>query len=437
MNAKAITPITTSRQSRARFNPIRNLRPDTLANALESFEAGRLGAAARIFEAILKRDDVICGLNLKRKKSVARLESEIVVLEDSPRAQKHKAALEKFYGSLEVKSYTDKNERGGLRMLVSQMMDCVAMRYCAHKISLESSNGELKGVFEQYPLWLFENTSGKLRLLEREGQLTEGVELEENSWMVTCGDGLMVASSIAYIFKQLPLRDWLIYCERNGMPGIKAKTDAYPDSPQWDAACEAVRDFGAEFHAVLSEGTDIEAIDVSTRGELPYPALIERVDRMLCALWRGSDLSTVSGSDKVGASVQWYESTLIEEADAANIGETLNSQGDAKVIYALFGDETPLAKIRLKLPDYEMHKCELDILERLVRLGLKPDTVELAKRFAFPISKEQDTAGSRKPDAKDANAKNADGEGSGAKDVESEGSDAKDANENNEESEIR
>lgn len=387
MNAKAITPIITSRQSRARFNPIRNLRPDTLSNAIESFEAGRLGIAARIFDAILKRDDVICGLNLKRKKSIARLETEIVLLEDSPQARKHKDALEKFYASIEALSFTDKNERGGLRALISQMMDCVAMRYCVHKISFYASKGGLKGVFEQYPLWLFENTSGKLRLLDREGQVTEGAELDENSWMVTCGDGLMLPSSIAYIFKQLPLRDWLIYSERNGMPGIKAKTDAYPDSPQWEAACEAVRDFGAEFHAVLSEGTDIDAIDVSTRGELPYPALVERMDRMLCALWRGSDLSTVSGSDKVGASVQWYESSLIEEADAANISETLNSQIDRKVVYSLFGDEEPLAKIRLKLPDYEMHKCELDILERLVALGLKPDTVELAKRFAFPIEK--------------------------------------------------
>ncbi|MFR6032538.1 MAG: hypothetical protein ACLUKN_04785 [Bacilli bacterium] len=96
MNAKAITPITTSRQSRARFNPIRNLRPDSVSNALESFEAGRLGAAARLFESILKRDDLICGLNLKRKKSIARLETEIVGLEDSPRALKHKEALENF-----------------------------------------------------------------------------------------------------------------------------------------------------------------------------------------------------------------------------------------------------------------------------------------------------------------------------------------------------
>jgi len=391
MNAKAIYPTPSTRTSRARFNPIRNLRPDTLSNALEAFDSGRLGSAARIFDAILKRDDIICGLNLKRKKSIARLESEIVLLEDSPRARKHKKALEKFYDTLESRNNVDKNERGGLRALISQMMDAVAMKYSVHKILLSQERGELKATFEQYPLWLFENTTGKLKLLEREGQLTYGESLDEDEWLITCGDGLMVASSIAYLFKQLPLRDWLIYCERNGMPGIKAKTDAYPDTPQWDAACDAVRDFGAEFHAVLSEGTDIEAIDISTRGDLPYQALIERVDRMLSALWRGNDLSTISVKDGVGASMQWYESTLIEEADATLISDTLNRQVDTRVISILFGDDTPLAKFRLKLPDYQIHSCELDIFERLIKLGLKPDTLELAKRFAFPVAKQTST----------------------------------------------
>ena len=86
MNAKGNNPAISSRFLRARFNTIKNLRPDTLSRALEEFEAGRLGAAARMFEAILRRDDVICGLNLKRKKSIARLECEIVVSENSQRA---------------------------------------------------------------------------------------------------------------------------------------------------------------------------------------------------------------------------------------------------------------------------------------------------------------------------------------------------------------
>ncbi len=385
MNAKLPITTRTNFSGNARFNVTGNLRPENLARALEAFDNGRLGTAARIFERILKRDDVLCGLDLKRRKSVARLDAEIVMLEDSPKARKHKKILEKFYNTISATDYSDKNSRGGLRVLISQIMDCVAMRYSAHKITFEQHGDSVRANFERYPLWLFENTSGELKLLEREGQLTDGVPLNSEEWLICKGDGLMFASSIAHLFKQLPLKDWLIYCERNGMPGIKAKTDAYPGSEQWEAARDAVSEFGAEFHAVLSQGTDIEAVDVAARGELPYPKLVERVDRILCAMWRGSDLSTISGSNQMGASVQWYESSLIEEADAANISDTLNRQVDTQVIKLSLGDEEPLAKFKLKLPDYEMHKYELEIIERLCALGLNVDKIELAKRFAFPL----------------------------------------------------
>ena len=386
MNQKLITQNPFKPVARNRFSPIKNLRPDIVIRALDAFNEGRMSACARLFEAILNRDDTICCLNLKRKKSVSRLESEIVLLENSRKAKTHQKALLSFYETLQTKTFVDKNVSGGLRTLISQMMDSVGMKYAIHKIKF-SQNGEfIKGEFEQYPLWLFENTSGELKKLERENQLTEGSKLDKNSWMITCGDGLMMPSAIAYVYKQLPLRDWLIYCERNGMPGIKAKTNAYPGSPQWENAKEAVSQFGAEFYAVLSEGTDIEAIDVSSKSQLPYKEIIERMDRILCALWRGSDLSTLSGDNKIGASTQWYESALIEEDDAINISETLNKNIDTKVIKILFGDEKPLAAFRLKLPDYEEKLYELEVVERLVKLGLKPNEIELAKKFAFPIN---------------------------------------------------
>lgn len=385
MNAQPISANSYLRAEGRRTSPVRNLRPETLSRALEAFENGRLGSAARIFEAILSRDDAICGLNLKRKKSVSRLDFEIVPLEDSPKAREHMRTLRDFYSTLRAKSFRDENESGGLRLLVSQMMDCVAMKYSVHKIEFQNDNGRVRGVFTQYPLWLFENTQKRLRILEREGQLSDGVELDPDEWLVTCGDGLMFASSIAYLFKQLPLRDWLIYCERNGMPGIKAKTDAFPGTPQWESVCDAVREFGAEFHAVFSEGTEMDAIDVSTRGELPYPALVERVDRMMGSLWRGGDLSTFSAPDSVGANMQWYEESLIEEDDAANVAETLNRKIDAAVVRLAHGDPVALAKFRLKLPDYEERKHELEIIERLCAIGLKPDPTELARHFAFPL----------------------------------------------------
>ena len=86
--------------------------------------------------------------------------------------------------------------------------------------------------------------------------------------------------------------------------------------------------------------------------------------------------------------MQRYESTLIEEDDALNISETLNKNIDTKVIKIVFGDDIPLAKFRLKLPDYEEKSYELDVIERLCKLGLKPNELELAKKFAFPIKTE-------------------------------------------------
>ena len=389
MNSKVISASYAAAVNRGGFNPIKNLRPEVITRALDAFNRGRLSEAARLFEAIIQRDDTICCLNLKRKKSVSRLDFEIVPLENSRKARAHQKVLMRFYESLETTDFCDKNQSGGLRMLVSQMMDSAGMKYAVHRISFKQVNGELKGVFEQYPIWLFENTTGRLRKLDNEKQLAAGVPLAPDKWMVTCGDGLMTTSAIAYVFKHLPLRDWLIYCERNGMPGIKAKTNAFPDTPQWESAKEAVSQFGAEFYAVLSEGTDIEAIDVSSKSQLPYKDIVERMDRMLCALWRGSDLSTLSGSYQNGASVQWYENTLIEEDDANNIGETLNKNVDAKVVKLVFGDDKPLARFRLKLPDYEQKQYELEMVERLVKLGLKPDALELAKKFAFPIANEE------------------------------------------------
>lgn len=158
MNAQPISANSYLRAEGRRTSPVRNLRPETLSRALEAFENGRLGSAARIFEAILSRDDAICGLNLKRKKSVSRLDFEIVPLEDSPKAREHMRTLRDFYSTLRAKSFRDENESGGLRLLVSQMMDCVAMKYSVHKIEFQNDNGRVRGVFTQYPLWLFENT---------------------------------------------------------------------------------------------------------------------------------------------------------------------------------------------------------------------------------------------------------------------------------------
>ena len=381
----------------SRFFPIRSLTPESLGRQLDEFQAGNFRLVAQTWDAIERRDDVLQGVASKRKKAVARLGWEILTNEDTPEAEAHRRALEFFYKNLTATSAADQNQKGGLVLLIEQMMDSVGKKYAVHEIVWQpgseqsaDNSGFLKATFRFVPLWFFKNRTGSLRFLEKDSSFV-GVELDENAWLVTVGDGLMESCSVAYLYKNLPLRDWLIYSERNGMPGVKGVTDALPGSAEWEQAREAVEDFGAEFHALMGRGTDIEAIDLTARGELPYPKLVERMDKVIIALWRGADLSTLSASSGVGASVQKSETQLIEHHDARIISETLNTQVDRVVIKYLFGTEHSKASIQLKLAGETEVMQDLRIVRQLWEMGMPLPLRYLYERFRIPPPQEGET----------------------------------------------
>lgn len=200
----------------------------------------------------------------------------------------------------------------------------------------------------------------------------------------------MESCSIAYLYKHLSLRDWLTYSERNGMPGVKGITDSYPGTPGWDAAAQAVNEFGAEFRALLSRGNDIQPIDLSSRGHLPYPPLIERMDRAMVALWRGSDLTTLAKSQSIGASVQENETSILEEDDAAMISETLNSQVDRQVLNHLFNVKRGKAYIQLQPSRTQKTLQDLQIYRQLSDMGLPIPFNHLHERFGIPHPTDDD-----------------------------------------------
>lgn len=374
---------------RARFNPIKSLTPDSLSRMLDEFASGYLHATALVWEAIEHRDDVVQCVVSKRKKSVARLNWEILTIDQSPEAIVQKQALEYFYNNLSTTSAFDKNERGGVALLIKQMMDAVGKKYAVHELVFQTPDmldvapyPRLTATFRFVPLWFFENTTGQLQFLENDYALT-GIPLEKGAWMVTVGDGLMEATSIAYLFKHLPLRDWLVYCERNGMPGVKGVTNALPGTAQWEAARDAIADFGAEFSALMSQGTNIETIDLSTRGDLPYPGIVDRMDRAIVALWRGSDLSTLSRTSGTGASLQGDEATILLEDDAQMISETLNEQVDYQVIQYLFGEVAQKAYFRLVTTTSGNPTDEIAIYRALYEMGVPIAMEDLREKFGL------------------------------------------------------
>jgi hypothetical protein len=377
----------TRRTNHSRFDPLRNLTPDILSRQLDAFESGYLREAVETWDAIEKRDDLLKSVIPKRKKSISRHGWEVYVPRHTERSQlaeaaEHKQALEHFYRNLTCTNAIDANERGAFKLLIRQMMDAVGKRYAVHEIVWKPSESEgLTAEFRFVPLSYFENTTGALRFLDSDGAI-EGRPLEPGAWLVTAGEGLMVASSVAWMFKNLSLKDWLEFSQRHGTPALHGTTIAARDSADWNEFRDTVNDLLAGQSAITNSTDAIKVLDLAQGGQIPFPILTERMDRMMAALWRGADLSTLSREHGYGASLQDRESCLLEEDDCELISETLNERVDAWVIRYLFGkDVKPLARVRVLPAPRECSEYDLRVDQFLLTNGAPLSLNETLERY--------------------------------------------------------
>ncbi len=363
---------------------LRTLTAESLACALEQFDYGNLSAAAALFEQMADRDMRLSGLRAKREKSVARRPWQVITPdENAPGAQQHKETLEFFWNNVRAESAWDRNERGGFSRLIRQMMSAVSFRYAVHHIVWQPGPDGLSALFEFVPLRFFENTTGRMRFL-RSGFGLVGEPMEEQNWLTTCHDGIMVACSIGFFAKRGGFQDWQIFVEKFSVPGLLGITDAAPNSAQWDAVVEMARTFSSDWAGVCSTGTDLKTIQVT--GDGPMPALIDYIDRAFSSLYRGADLSSMSaGKDAAGdgASLQGSEGDLLERDDAALISETLH-EIERRVIEWKFGPgTTPLAYLEIIVPERRDQVQRLAALKTLVDMGVAIAKDDAREEFGF------------------------------------------------------
>ncbi len=372
-----------------KHNPLPSLKPEMLARVLDAFEHGYLREAVLLWEKIAERDDVILSVKPKREKDVSQLDMQVTTEPDSGAdGEAHKAILEKFWRNVRAVNAYDRNEKGGFRRLVKQMMTATSYRYAAHHIIWDPRpDGELRATFEFVPLWMFENRTGTLRYLPSTSA-TQGEALADGEWMVTVGDGLMIACCIGYLAKRSSFNDWLIFSEKFSVPGVLGRTTAKMGSAEGEAMREAVESFGHDWVGVIYEddgahGEPIKLVQAqgSPQGQ-PMPAIIERVDRKFAALYRGADLSSMSsGDDAVGASLQQKETDILRRDDAETINETLADVSRMVVEWHFGHGVEPLARVELIVPGDEDQGREVEVDSKLKDLGVSQDPGDLAERY--------------------------------------------------------
>ena len=403
---------------RTRFDPLPTLSPQRLVEYLQQFERGYLGLAARTWEAMERRDDRLASVSAKAKSALARYGFEVRVRPNLPlalreEAAKHQAALEYLYSHCTVTNAVREDEQGGFSLLVRQMADAIGKKYSVHEIVWEpSASGTLTATFRHAPLWFFEATSGKLRYKPQEGAAT-GIDMDPEAWLVTVGDGIMEACSVLWVYKHLPLHDWLAYSEKFGLPYLLGKTQAIFNSQEWLAMVSALRGFGNDGAAVVGGADDIVPVKVGSGSEAtPFPGLVERSERAMSILWRGADLGTQahSGSGQgQGASLQGDETAALDEDRAAGLTESLASVSRTAIKY-LFGESVqPLAYVRLKTQVAQDIQLDLAVDAFLLSNGAPLGLADVLARYGRP------TPGADEPLLKPPGSAGGGGSGGGAK----------------------
>jgi len=149
----------------------------------------------------------------------------------------------------------------------------------------------------------------------------------------------------------------------------------------------AVQSFAAEFSAVMSNTDAIESIDLTAKGNLPYPPLVERMDRMMAALYRGADLSTMSagGGEGTGASLQGDEADILESTDASMISGSLHRQIDRLVIYYRHGTLEPLAGIQVNTSTKDTVEQDLKVDKQLHEMRFPLSIQDLSRRYGRTV----------------------------------------------------
>lgn len=389
--------------NRMRYNALYMLDPDVLVRHLAAFAAGDIAGLEHVIEEFENRDDKMKIGAFKMAAAVASKPWEIRISkgeEDNPRARLHQDVLTRFWNRIEVTDAFCRNRKGGVRLLVKQMMSAQSRVYAVHDLVWTiRGDGELKATFTQIPAWNFENRTGELRYLREPGAYT-GEPMRAGEWLVTVGEGVGITAAILAMAKRLSWNDWLLFSEKCGMPIILGNTGAKENTPAWNALLSAIAAIAPKTGILTDLNSKMQAVPIGgSSGQTTYKDLVETVDRAISSLYRGGDLATMSSVNGkgTGSDAQDGESELMDGDGCAMVSETLHEQIDRYVIRFTCGDFEPLAGIAINPPaETSDIDREIKIDQHLGEFGVRLSKKDMLARYGRTEATDDDDAAERR-----------------------------------------
>jgi phage gp29-like protein len=343
--------VTPRAQDSFRDYPSAGLTPSKLAAILREADDGSLATAMQLFEEMEEKDAHLYSVANTRRLALTGLDWQIVsaadVRKDVDRTLANEAAAHARDILTRLESLDDTLQHLALAL---------GRNVAVSEIVWDVVNGELQPVelapvdFARITLDPFD----RLRILT-ESRPDDGIAPPPNKFIVHTPHsvsghpqrgGLLRVTALAYLAKNLSLKDWLIFAEVFGMPIRIARYEPSASPEEKRELLTMLESLGSNAAGIFSRAVELQIVEANrgTAGP-PYERLLEFLNREMSKAWLGQTLTTdISGQRGSLAATQVQDEVRkdILADDLRKEGRTIRRDLLSPITRLRFGDRAPV-----------------------------------------------------------------------------------------------
>ncbi len=324
------------------------LTPEKLASVLKAADAGDMQRQSELFDQIEEKDGHLQGEKGKRQNVVLDVEYQVKPASEDARDVKVAEFVQSYFDNM-----TDFED-----VLVS-MQDAVGKGYAGLEIGWDSSEGQALPEsleFIEQKRFVFMDGKGILRKTPLLITDDDPMGVEIPSWKVLfhryggksghpTRSGIYRVCSWMFLFKNYSVKDWVVFCERYGMPLRLGRYDQGASKDDKDALIAAISSLGSDAAGIISKSTEIDFVETvkgKASGDL-FEALAKFCNAEMSKALLGQTLTAEVGDTGSYAASNTHNEVRLDlaKADTRSLTATLRDQLIRPIVGFNFGWDTP------------------------------------------------------------------------------------------------
>jgi len=328
--------------------PSAGLTPSRLAAILRDADAGSLSACMQLFEEMEEKDAHLYAVANTRRLALTGLDWQVVSAAQVHEGVARSAADEAAAFCREVLSEVETFDEA-----LQHLSLALGRNIAVAELVWDQVGGEFR-IVDMVPVdftrIVFDDLD-RPRILTAE-EPTDGIEPAANKFIVhaphnvsghPARGGLLRVTAMAYLAKNLALKDWMIFSELFGMPVRVARYEPSATAEEKKELLYMLESLGSNAAGIFSRAIDLQILEANrgTQGP-PYEKLVDFLNREISKAWLGQTLTTdVAGVSGVLSATMVHEQVRkdIRADDVRKEGRMLRRAVLAPLARFKFGPE--------------------------------------------------------------------------------------------------